>query len=100
VSINYAFCLLDIIDWLHQAKSTVLIVPIIHEREFVFPLHGELSMTSSELVLAVVPLALWAQVLSRGLLRRNKSVFIYDLIKIRIVGRVNPGTRIKPLVLL
>lgn len=64
MSVDYAFCLLDVIDWLHKPKSTVLIVPIIHEREIIFPLHRELSLASPELVLAVVPLTLWAHVLS------------------------------------
>ena len=100
MSVDYAFCLFDIVDWPHKPKSTVLIVPSIQARKPILSLHGELSLSRHQLVLAVVPLTLWAQVLSRGLLRRNKSVFIYDLIKIRIVGRVNPGTRIKPLVLL
>ena len=99
MSVDYAFCLLDIVDWPHKPKSTVLIVPSIQARKPILSLHGELSLSRHQLVLAVVPLTLWAHILSWGLPRRNKSVLIYDLVEIRIVGRVYSRTRIEPLVL-
>lgn len=96
VSVHYSLCLLDIVNRLHKPESTVLIFTFVHERKVTFSLHRKLPRTAHKLILAVVSLTLWAHILSWCLPRRNKSVLINNLIKIRIVGRVYSGTRIKP----
>ena len=67
MSVDYAFCLLDVVYWFEKAESTVLIVAVIHLWQVVhiiLTLHRELPLAADQLVLAVVTVTHWAHVLS------------------------------------